>query len=1055
MPRRRQSAKEEHSIMARCRRSASRGTALRASNHLLLQLLSVAAIVLLLHVTAASRIEIHRQPTCALATLWDVNFKTIASIEALEQTATTRQEHNTEGECVEGETQDGEPCWRKSNVQLVDGKLELHAASTGKSAAKVRFEKRVNATTSHSGVKRVRVFAKFPEGNDNAKAVVAMHVLPLDVHMSMGILPKWTKQNRQVVWLASSQNTSVVAEIPCLKDVRSHFHDLEFAWDSKWLRWYLDDSIIYEEPVRGGGVAEDLKTSDGSVSVEFTYSIALPASNEQDEDATTAEEEEIADSRFLVEKIQLKQGDAEDAACGPRHRTNANCRDKTLFAPRFGANQGSLSSDEIAMFLNETVTRFPPHFTRLETIGQSVQGRPIYALCIGACDIATAEQEVVIPQALYTGMHHAREPISMMNQVYTIDLLLLDFENGDLDVLHLLFSRQLWFVLVVNPDGYVRNEVQRIWDTPAKGVGQRKNTRSGCATVLENGIDLNRNYDVCFDHDSVGSSTDICAEDYRGPKPFSEPETQAIRDFVARPGMNFSTALNYHSYGRYFNIPFACQANGAPAPEHLAVFQVIAKEMTTYNHFTYGQPWKESNLYSVNGETSDWMWQTHGIFAMSPEVGPSFDVPDTHGFWPQRDQVPSLSAELHYSNLYAAKVAGPLYDFHVANVHVEDDSTIALNVSLSNAGLRVVGNVELIASMFANGSYGSDFVDVQASEIGTAEAKQTVWKTLKVPRRFVNTALRIQVPVYVVLRDMYGCQLHRIAIDYESASGSGGEVIFQVWNQLSLPPCGLCAIFGGAHAPSPMKTQDVKCTGLEDVTTPHAIRLKRVVDTAKHALVSPKPTPPAEASMTPATPVSTEGHEERSGNDTDSSAMSEDAPTTTPSTGSPVPTLAASSSNSPAPVASPAASAAQNSDPVFLSSDSDATTSSWLPVATPFYAMPIVALLVFALLAIAFCCRRRRASRNNSELPRATRKNHSRKQYSRVVNDEVTPSRDDDSDDEFGGGFNDSDEEAEGITLGRVRSPFSPTRRSGGQSSPTRRPGSPKEKPTQYTDIAV
>uniref|UniRef100_K3W8L7 Peptidase M14 domain-containing protein n=1 Tax=Globisporangium ultimum (strain ATCC 200006 / CBS 805.95 / DAOM BR144) TaxID=431595 RepID=K3W8L7_GLOUD len=1028
----------------------------RSACHVL-QLLVVA---LLLHAATGSRIEIHRQPTCAFATLWDVNFKTIASVEALEQTATTRQEHDAEGECAEGKGPDGEPCWRKDNVQLVEGKLELHAASTGKSAAKIRFEKRLNTTTAHNGVNHVRVFAKFPEGNDNAKAVVTVHVLPLDVHMSIGLLPKWAKQNHQVVWLASSQNTSVVAEIPCLKDVRSHFHDLEFAWDSKWLRWHLDDSVIYEEPVRGSGIAEGSKTSGGSVSVEFTYSIALPASNEQDEDATTAEEEEIADSRFLVEKIQLKQGDAVDAACGPRHRTNANCRDKTLFAPRFGANQGSLSSDEIAMFLNETVARFPPQFTRLETIGRSVQGRPIYALCIGACENAAGEQEDVIPQALYTGMHHAREPISMMNQVYTIDLLLLDFENGDLDVLHLLFSRQLWFVLVVNPDGYVRNEDQRIWETSAKGVGQRKNTRPGCNTVLENGVDLNRNYDVCFDHDSVGSSTDICAEDYRGSKPFSEPETQAIRDFVARPGMNFSTALNYHSYGRYFNIPFACQANGVPAPEHLAVFQAIAKEMTTYNHFTYGQPWKESNLYSVNGETSDWMWQTHGIFAMSPEVGPSFDVPDTHGFWPQRDQVPSLSAELHYSNLYAAKMAGPLYAFHVANVRIEDDSTVALNVSLSNAGLRAVGNVELIASMFANGSYGSDLVDILASEIGTAEAKQTVWKTLKVPRRLVNPAHHVQIPVYVVLRDMYGCQLHRIAIDYESASGSRREASFQVWDQLSLPPCGICATFGSAHASSPMKTQDAKCTGLEDVTMPHAIRLKRVADATKHSSSAPKPTPPAEAATTSA-PEPPEGHKERTGDDTETSGddaesnvESENAPTTKPLASSPVSTPAASSSHSPAPVASPVASAAQTSDPVFLSSDSDFTTSSWFPVSTPFYAMPILALLVFVLLAIVFCCRRRRASRNNSELPRTTRKSHSKKQYSRVVNDEVTPSRDDGSDDEFGGGFDDSDEEAEG-TLGRVRSPFSPTRRSGGQSSPTRRPGSPKKKPTQYTDIAV
>ena len=34
-----------------------------------------------------------------------------------------------------------------------------------------------------------------------------------------------------------------------------------------------------------------------------------------------------------------------------------------------------------------------------------------------------------MPQVLFTGMHHSREPISMMNLVYTIDLLALDFAN--------------------------------------------------------------------------------------------------------------------------------------------------------------------------------------------------------------------------------------------------------------------------------------------------------------------------------------------------------------------------------------------------------------------------------------------------------------------------------------------------------------------------------------------------------------------------------------------------------------------------------------------------
>lgn len=350
--------------------------------------------------------------------------------------------------------------------------------------------------------------------------------------------------------------------------------------------------------------------------------------------------------------------------------------------------------------------------------------------------------------------------VRCQNLVYTIDLLATDVENGDLEVLHLLFSRQLWFVLVVNPDGYARNEEQRMWERSGE-VGQRKNTQPGCTTEIDNGVDLNRNYDVCFSHDDVGSSTQVCAEDYRGPSPFSEPETQAIRDFVERPGMNFSTGLNYHSYGRYFNIPYACEASGLPGSEQLTIFQDMAAEMTRYNHFKYGQPWKESNLYTVNGETSDWMWQKHGIYAMSPEVGPDFGVADDVGFWPPRDEVPSLSSELHYSNVHAAMVAGALYKLEVTKLDVTE-SHVSVQISLSNAGLRTIGKLELMGSMFPNGSHTSDIFKVLPSEIGSLESKQSVVKTLKIPSRHINPASYIQIPAYIVLRDAFGCHLYRV-----------------------------------------------------------------------------------------------------------------------------------------------------------------------------------------------------------------------------------------------------------------------------------------------------
>jgi len=58
-----------------------------------------------------------------------------------------------------------------------------------------------------------------------------------------------------------------------------------------------------------------------------------------------------------------------------------------------------------------------------------------------------------------------------------------------------------------------------------------------------------------FEKDQVGSSSSVCADDYRGPYAFSEPETMAIRDFISNK-TNIKLAINLFTYGNNFNQPF-------------------------------------------------------------------------------------------------------------------------------------------------------------------------------------------------------------------------------------------------------------------------------------------------------------------------------------------------------------------------------------------------------------------------------------------------------------------------------------------------------------------
>lgn len=353
----------------------------------------------------------------------------------------------------------------------------------------------------------------------------------------------------------------------------------------------------------------------------------------------------------------------------------------------------------------------------------------------------------------------------MQTLVYTIDVLLQDVgEHHNIEALALLSSRELWFIPLVNPDGYVKNEKLRPW--ALANPGRRKNTNSHtCSSETDQGVDLNRNYDVCYTEDKTGSSDDPCAEDFRGIRPFSEPETLAIKLLVERN--KYRVALNYHSFGRYFNLPFACKDLRYPPEKEASAFQTIVEEMVRYNHFGFGRSWEQSNLYSVNGETSDWMWKAHGIYSMSPEVGPGFEA--TNGFWPEAESVIPLSAELHYSNLVAARISGSLFSVKMQSVLFNRKNILELNMQLANTGLGPFNAsqldtylVHVVASMDWKGlaSKSSETRTFQTKRLGNMVGPLSM-KINNLVLPFVETNVSSQ-ELYVMIKETWSCQLFRV-----------------------------------------------------------------------------------------------------------------------------------------------------------------------------------------------------------------------------------------------------------------------------------------------------
>ncbi len=104
------------------------------------------------------------------------------------------------------------------------------------------------------------------------------------------------------------------------------------------------------------------------------------------------------------------------------------------------------------------------------------------------------------PEVLYTALHHAREPVGAMQMLFYMYYLLENYDN-DPFIQALVDNTEMYFVPVVNPDGYVYNQTTN----PNGGGMWRKNRRNNGSAGLY-GSDLNRNYGYMWGYDNNGSS---------------------------------------------------------------------------------------------------------------------------------------------------------------------------------------------------------------------------------------------------------------------------------------------------------------------------------------------------------------------------------------------------------------------------------------------------------------------------------------------------------------------------------------------------------------------
>ncbi|MCC7454826.1 MAG: immune inhibitor A [Crocinitomix sp.] len=304
--------------------------------------------------------------------------------------------------------------------------------------------------------------------------------------------------------------------------------------------------------------------------------------------------------------------------------------------------------------LDEMRAAFPDLITEKTGISDFLtwESRPIHWVRISDnADSDEAEKEV-----LYTAIHHAREPMSLSQTIFYMWYLLENY-GTNAEVTFLVDHTEMYFVPMINPDGYKRNQTTN----PGGGGMHRKNRNPGIGTSNK-GVDLNRNYD--YHWNETGTSPDEDGDTYAGTSAFSEPETQAIKWFCENH--DFLFAFNAHSHGDLLLYPFGW-STGAMAADN-DYFDAYSHKMSMFNNYTAQ---KSSALYEASGDSDDWMYDADldakpKVYAMTPEIGDAF--------WPPSSAIIPTCKEMWWSNLllsHLTHVYGLTEDLEINQIETE------------------------------------------------------------------------------------------------------------------------------------------------------------------------------------------------------------------------------------------------------------------------------------------------------------------------------------------------------------------------------------------------
>ncbi|MEC4724699.1 PKD domain-containing protein [Shewanella sp. D64] len=280
--------------------------------------------------------------------------------------------------------------------------------------------------------------------------------------------------------------------------------------------------------------------------------------------------------------------------------------------------------EETQSDIEQLVAQYP-NFASIEDIGDSWQkktGNGGYDLNVLKLTngLVTGEKPKLFIHAAMHAREYATSPL-----VLQFAKNLLNEYSSDADSQWILDRHEIHLLLHMNPDGRKRAENGLYW---------RKNENQDyCASNPDAiGTDLNRNFSWGWNTVEEGSSGNECSQVFRGPTPASEPETQAVENYVrnlfgdhrgpnrndAAPDTTQGLHIDVHSYSELVLFPWG--DNNTLAPNGAAM-RALGRKLARYNGY---MPMQSVGLYPTDGTSDNLSYGELGIPHMTFELGTEF-----------------------------------------------------------------------------------------------------------------------------------------------------------------------------------------------------------------------------------------------------------------------------------------------------------------------------------------------------------------------------------------------------------------------------------------------